>query len=319
MSLTKEALDALRLQLMPYAETSACPLALPEYCEFYQLDFAARIAGVAYRIGTVASGDYTLAVQFWQRQDATANLLLMHGYFDHTGLFTKAIEWALKSGNNVLMFDLPGHGLSSGEQASIDDFAQYSQTIDDVLASVALPELPLWAMGQSTGCAALMEYACNSATWPFQATVLLAPLVRPAAWQSIRWAHTLLRPFVKTIPREFSKNSSDWDFLDFVKADPLQSRKVSLRWITALRQWLDGLAHEDLGVGPALIIQGDEDGTVDWRYNIGVVEKLFPGSTTEYLSGAGHQLANESQAFRDLYFEKVRHYLAAQGLPQFAA
>lgn len=263
--------------------------------------------------GRVRSGDFDLAVHCWCRRDAQANLLLVHGYFDHVGLFNKLIEWGLSRGCNVLIFDLPGHGLSTGEPAVIDDFGDYSRAIDDVLCAANLPALPLWVMAQSTGGAALLDFAARY-NWPFRAAVLLAPLVRPANWWRVRLSHTLLKPFVQSIARTFSVNSSDTAFLDFLKRDPLQCKRISLRWVGALRRWLDDLPRRDLGVGPALIIQGDADATVDWRYNVAVICKLLPGSRVEYLHGAGHQLANESQAIRSDYLTRVLAWLSERGI-----
>ena len=214
----------------------------------------------------------------------------------------------------MLVFDLPGHGLSTGEAATIDDFGAYGRAIADVLYKVPLPDLPLWVMGQSTGCAALVEYARNY-PWPFAATVMLAPLVRPVGWLRVRMAHTLLQPFIDSLPREFRENSSDREFLTFVQLDPLQSDRISLRWVKALRRWLASLRQDDLEAGPVLVLQGDADATVDWRYNITVIEKLFPGSRVEQLPGAGHHLANESSAQRERYLGLVDAYLAGAGVP----
>ena len=89
---------------------------------------------------------------------------------------------------------------------------------------------------------------------------------------------------------------------------------MPLRWVAALKRWLNGLARRDLGVGPALIVQGERDTTVDWRYNVPFVQALFPGSQVEYLDDAGHQLANESAEIRDQYLAKVVEYLAVHGI-----
>ncbi|MFK7975974.1 MAG: alpha/beta hydrolase [Halioglobus sp.] len=312
--MTPEQLDTLRSGLTAVGHQPS-QLALIEcYVDFYGLDFSSRFPSLTYQLGSVESSGYSLAVHQWTQPEATCNLLLVHGYFDHTGIFGKLVEWAVSQNCNVLIFDLPGHGLSTGEQASITDFKHYAQAIDDVLRAVKLPDLPLLAMGQSTGGAALVEYARHF-TWPFAATVLLAPLIRPMGWNKINIAQRVVRVFTKRIPRNFATNSSDSDFLAFLKTEPLQSQHTSLRWVDALRNWLSDLAFEDLGVGPALIVQGDNDGTVDWQYNLPKLAQLFPESTIENVSGAGHQLANESQALRDHYLAKVEHYLAERGLP----
>jgi len=309
--LTPGQLQELRNDLPPFANAvpaSPPSSALRDFCRYYGIDFAARQPDVEHIAGTVRSGDYTLAVHLWRRAGASSNLLLLHGYFDHTGLFGKLIEYGLSRNCNVLIFDLPGHGLSSGEPATIDDFSDYSRAIVDVLATVRLPDVPLWVMAQSTGCAALVDLA-RKQSWPFSAAVLLAPLVRPVGWLRVRVAHMLLQRFVDSVPRGFAQNSSDLEFLEFVQRDPLQSRRVSIRWVGALRRWLGGLPEQDLGVGPALIIQGEADKTVAWRYNLKIINKLFPGSRVEYQPGAGHQLANESAAIRERYLAVVESWL----------
>jgi lysophospholipase len=311
--LTPEQLQRLRNQLPPFGDSAPPSPELEAFCRSYGIDFAARLSRVSYRAGQVRSGDFSLAVHYWRQHGAQSNLLLLHGYFDHTGLFNKLIAWGLAHQCNVLIFDLPGHGLSSGEPAAIDDFGAYSRAIDDVLGAVKLPSLPLWVMAQSTGGAALIDYA-RQYNWPFSATVLLAPLVRPANWRTVSVGHRFMSPFVGRIRRTFVSNSSDREFLDFLRRDPLQSHYISLRWVAALRRWLRDLPPEDLGVGPALVIQGDADATVDWRYNMPFISRLFPGSQVEYLHGAGHQLANESEVFRRDYLARVETWLAQRGI-----
>ena len=316
--MTPEQIESLRHRLPLFKDGVEPAPELQTFCRDYSIDFAARLPQVEHRVGYVPSGDYKLAVHYWHQPDASSNLLLLHGYFDHTGLFNKLIEWGLSRNCNVLIFDLPGHGLSSGESAVIDDFADYSRAISDVLAVASLPQIPLWVMAQSTGGAALVDYAGKYA-WPFDATVLLAPLIRPSRWPAVRGAHLLLSPFLSSVRRTFAVNSSDQAFLNFLKLDPLQSDRISLRWVGALRRWLRGLQQSDLGVGPALIIQGDADATVDWRYNVGFVCRLFPGSKVEFLHGAGHQLANESVEFRNNYLDHVERWLSQRSITLGAA
>lgn len=310
--MTPGQLRDLRRGLPPF-RGGDLPALLDEFCRYYGIDFAERNARLEYVAGKVGSGEFDLAVHYWSRPGATSNLLLLHGYLDHTGLFGKLIGWALAHGCNVLAFDLPGHGLSSGEPAVIDDFADYSRAIAEVLDAASLPPLPLWVMAQSTGGTALVDYA-GKRDWPFAATVLLAPLVRPVGWRGIRVGYALLRHFTDSVPRQFAVNSSDRAFLEFLRADPLQSHRISLRWVGALRRWLRDLEQDDLGVGPALVIQGEADGTVDWRYNMGVIGKLFPDSRLRILPGAGHQLANEAEEFRNAYLGEVISWLAGRGI-----
>jgi lysophospholipase len=312
-ALTPELLHDLRRQLPPFAEAGEHLPALEHFCRFYGIDFASRMPHVEHLAGFVHSGEFRIATHQWRQPNARASLLLLHGYFDHTGLFDKLIAWGLEHHCNVLIFDLPGHGLSTGEPAVIDDFSAYSRAIADVLAAAGAPTLPMWVMAQSTGGAALIDFARKYA-WPFTATVLLAPLIRPAGWPRVQVNFMLLRHFISSVPRKFAVNSSDAHFLAFLQRDPLQSRRIPLRWIAALRQWLRHLQPRDLGVGPALVIQGDADGTVDWRYNLDFVQQLLPGSEVRYLRGAGHQLANEAEACRREYLAELEIWLARHAI-----
>lgn len=304
----RQSLQALRGALLPFGDSHSVA-GLAQYLEFYGLDFAGQQPGVSHRVGTVRSGDYQLAVHSWQQPDARHNLLLVHGYLDHVGLYGKLIGHALARGCNVVAFDLPGHGLSTGTAVAIQSFREYGDAIREVLAAVTLPRLPWQAMAQSTGAAALVEFARHHPPWPFTGTVLLAPLLRPAGWWKVRAAHALVHRFADTVPRGFADNSSDRDFLAFVRNDPLQSHRIHVSWVGALRRWLAELPLQDLGVGPALLIQGDADTTVDWRYNLPQYGKLFPGLRIELVHGAGHQLANESAGLRERYLKHVDRYL----------
>ena len=307
---TPEQLKQLRQSLRPFAENVAGTALLNHYLQFYHLDFSSRYPSVQHHCGTIASGPFQLLTHRWLQPAARANLLLVHGYFDHSGIYDKLVEYGLSRGCNVLIFDLPGHGLSTGERASIDDFADYGHAVHDVVNAAQMPPLPFLALGQSTGCAALMELARHH-PWPFDRLALLAPLVRPAGWRGVQMGHALLHHFTDSLERKFNRNTSDLGFLDFIRSDPLQSHRMSLLWIGALRRWLKSLPLADLGVGPALVVQGRGDGTVGWRYNMKAIVRLFPGSEIYYLPTAGHQLANESEAIRADYAAALdRHYFS---------
>ncbi|MBK8289342.1 MAG: alpha/beta fold hydrolase, partial [Cellvibrionales bacterium] len=114
-------------------------------------------------------------------------VLIVHGYYDHLGLYRHVVRFFLDQGYAVLGFDLPGHGLSSGQIAAIHDFDEYARAIHDVVtaASVHLPPLTL-GFGQSTGCAAWMNYLMTGFTSPVEKLVLLSPLLRPASLATTR-------------------------------------------------------------------------------------------------------------------------------------
>ena len=259
-----------------------------------------------------------LAVHYWLPEKPVASLYVLHGYYDHVGLFANAIAFGLANNYAVIAFDLPGHGLSGGEPAVIDDFATYSLALDTVVEASKNLNLagPKLAFAQSTGCAVLLKNQldkkhANIDKNFFDAQVLLAPLVRPRGWRSGQYLHLLLKPFVTQIRREFALNSHDQVFLSFLRADPLQSHILSVRWVTAMKYWLRQLtACEDNSLTvPTLIVQGKEDTTVDWQFNIPLLEKKLSNMSLLWLGDARHQLINETDAVRDQYMSTAAAFL----------
>jgi len=314
MELIQAQIDALREQLQPLSEANEPPPESAPLLAYYGLDFALAFPHASLSMGWVSSGEFDLATYCWLQPGATNTLLLVHGYLDHVGLFAHLVRFGLERGYNVLAFDLPGHGLSSGQRAGIDDFSSYSEAIKDVLSASSLDQQPLRVIAQSTGGAALIDLASRG-RWPFEQTVLLAPLIRPADWWQVRLLYVLVHHFVDGVRRKFAKNSTDLDFLEFIQRDPLQSDRIQVSWVGALKRWLSRLQFKDLGVGSALIIQGREDTTVDWRYNMRRIETLFPGSEIEYLPEAGHHLANESERWRNVYMARITAYFDSCSIP----
>ena len=58
-----------------------------------------------------------------------------------------------------------------------------------------------------------------------------------------------------------------------------------------------------------MVIQGDLDETVDWKYNLKVIRAKFEDPDIRVLPGARHQLANENETFRRKIFAIIDEYL----------
>ncbi|MET1079773.1 MAG: alpha/beta hydrolase [Pseudomonas sp.] len=298
--------ETLRSRLRPLV---AAAVELPEvqaYRAFYGLDLPGKHPGVEHRLGSVEVGGYQVVAQAWWPPQPKATLLLMHGYYDHIGLYRHVVDWALSMGFAVLACDLPGHGLSSGVRASIGEFAEYQLVLKALLGEAAALQLPQpWHLcGQSTGGAIVLDHLLTGE--PAAAlgqTILLAPLVRPRAWGWSRLSYQLVRAFVDAIPRRFSENSNDVEFLRFVaQDDPLQPRNLPTAWVGALSRWVPHIESAPRSLRSPLIVQGDADLTVDWRHNLEVLRDKFAAPEVLMLPGARHHLANESPELRERYF-----------------
>ncbi|MCY1337808.1 2-succinyl-6-hydroxy-2,4-cyclohexadiene-1-carboxylate synthase [compost metagenome] len=305
--------DLLRSLLRPLA-AGAPDLRLAQgYRAFYRLDFSARYPGLTTRLGCVEAAGHTLATQLWLPPEPRASLVMLHGYYDHMGLYGHLVDWALGMGFAVIACDLPGHGLSSGARASIGDFAEYQAALEALLGEAASLDLPQpWHLaGQSTGGAILLDYLLTGTPRPeLGETLLFAPLVRPRAWGWSKFSYRLLRPFVEGIPRRFSVNSGDTEFIEFVQhQDPLQPQTLPTAWVGALARWVPRIEAAPRCRRRPLVIQGDGDMTVDWRHNLRVLADKFDRPEVLMLEGAGHHLVNELPAYRERYFGFLRERL----------
>lgn len=293
---------------------AAATMALPHEQAYRRFYGFGQLPTEGSLLGYFQVGAYRIAAQVWLPPAPRATLLLIHGYYDHSGLYRHVIEWALGLGFAVLAIDLPGHGLSSGARASIGDFSEYQLVLQGALEQAAALDLPQpWHLcGQSTGGAILIDYLLTGKPGPeVGEAILLAPLVRPRAWAWSQLSYRLLKPFIREIPRRFSDNSSDAEFIDFVhNRDPLQSRSLPTAWVGALSQWVPRIEGAPRSARSPLIIQGEADMTVDWQHNLRLLQDKFAAPEILRLAEARHHLANESAALRQRYFDFLRERLA---------
>jgi alpha-beta hydrolase superfamily lysophospholipase len=293
--------DSLRVQLRPLAAAQAEPPEAQAYRQFFRLNFP----GATSQLGRMDVGGYEVVTQLWLPPAPKATLVLQHGYYDHMGLYGHVIAWALDRGFAVLACDLPGHGLSSGTRASIGEFSEYQTVFQGLLNEAVGLDLPQpWHLcGQSTGGAIIIDFLLSNPRRPeIGQVLLLAPLVRPRAWGWSKLSYRVMRHFVTQIPRRFSPNSNDAEFLAWIQTDPLQPLSLPTAWVGALSRWVPQIEQAAASERRLVIVQGDADMTVDWRHNLEVLRAKFSAVEVLILDGGRHHLANESAEIRARLF-----------------
>lgn len=264
--------------------------------------------------GFIDTGRFALWCQVWSPPVPTGTAFVIHGYFDHLGLYRHLLSCLLAKGWRVVLWDLPGHGLSSGPRAEIEDFDDYQHCLMHLQAALQIQGMapkPWLGVGQSTGAAILATDALTrreASGW--SGIVLLAPLVRPWRWSQSSWLHLIASPFLKELPRKYRPNSTDEQFTAFLRdQDPLQPERLSVAWITAMRRWMPRLLALEPNPLPTLILQGEQDLTVDWEWNLTVLEEKFPNAEVHRHPDARHHLVNEAEPIRDVLFEALDHFV----------
>jgi len=286
------------------------------YCRFYGLDLWVEYPEVQYHQGYVDAESHRVMVHYFRLPDSEGRaskgtVFVFHGYFDHVGLYGQLIERCLGEGYDVLAYDQPGHGLSSGTPAAIGSFLEYQAVLSDVVENVrGKVRGPWFAVGQSTGGAILIDYLLSNQhtreSSDFKRVVLLAPLVRPAGWLGAKVLHSIVKPFVSRWRRAFATNSSDSRFLEFLREhDPLQARAVHVDWVSALRQWVPHIESARPVDFPITVVQGQKDKTVDWPHNLRIIRNKFSPVEELLIPDGRHHLVNEAKDLQAAVFNAI--------------
>ncbi len=293
-------------------DITLCSPQLQAYLEHYGL--SELMPRVRHSIGRENIDGLDLVVQqFRPPRPVRGTAVLVHGYTDHAGLYRHLIGYLLHRHWNVLIYDLPGHGLSEGAPLGIDHFSTYARQLSAVLQRHGdkLPG-PWVLLGQSTGAAIIMEQqrGGDPVAGKVAGRIYLAPLIRPVMMDVIVRKYRWFGRFLKQVRRIYSHNSGDASFVRFVRQyDPLQHSRVAVSWVRAMLEWVKLIESSEPLAGLPLLLQGDEDGTVDWRHNMAVLQRLYPTLQPVLLAGARHHLVNETPGLRRQLFAHIGDYL----------
>ena len=284
---------------------------LQKYYDLYQLHFC---SDASHFFGYIDMDEFRISAHVWQPESSKGTVFMVHGYLDHSGLYTHIISFFLSQSLTVFIYDLPGHGLSTGERAGIRGFAQYSDVLHGCLQwADGKLFAPWYLFGQSTGAAIIADSLVHGGliqTYPIEKVVFFSPLVRIPQWHMIKYLCYFLSPFIKNIQAKQVKTSNDKHFMLFLDKDPLRAKAVTLAWLKALYQWVGSMDEvKSILSLPVCIIQGENDTTVDWKYNLEYLSNIFDNLDILLLPEAYHHLANESQCIRQKYTHFLRTWL----------
>lgn len=280
------------------------------YLNFYGINFANEFP-VTHGFGCLSLNGFRIATHYWLPAHPRGTLVLVHGYYDHVGVFAHAIRFGLEQNLAVLIYDMPGHGLSSGERGVIHSFDEYADVFSGLLTAAASLPGPRYGLGQSTGGSVYLNlmWRYPQQAEKFEAIVLCAPLILPRGWFLGQFIYALVKPWLKRVKRGSSLSSHDYDFIDFIeRKDPLQTKTLSVEWVGAMKAWHQAFCGYEPKTNECLLVQGTHDQTVKWRYNLKTIARKLPALKIEYVSGAGHQLVNETDYFRVRIFARIQQY-----------
>ncbi|MBE8215961.1 MAG: alpha/beta hydrolase [Endozoicomonadaceae bacterium] len=262
-------------------------------------------------LGKLQYDELDVAVQAWKPCQSKKTIFLIHGYSDHMGLYANIIRFFLDQQYCVIAFDLPGHGLSTGQPGYIQNFSSYASILEDCLQWVIECEVPTPYViyGNSTGASAVIDsIGMNQlqSRYPIEALLFAAPLVRLNHWFLIRCARYIIGLFTQTIKKKITKVSNR----QYLCQDPLRFHRMPLSWLDALYHWENKIKKSQfMNNLPVLVIQGTADKRVNWRYNIHFLSKYFACLQILYLENETHLLHFSSHEVKKKYLSAIIDWL----------
>lgn len=250
------------------------------------------------------AGARTLFRRSWVPEAPQRQVVLVHGYAEHTGRYEAVGTWLAERGCAVQAYDQLGHGHSDGPRGHVGRFDDFLDDLDAFLdlCREEQPGLPVYVLGHSMGGLIVAAWSQQRPTDIHGIVLSGAALVAgevPPGWQ-VALLRTLRRVLPRIrMPRPIASEalSRDPEVGRRYVEDPLIFQHMTLSLAAAL---YDAGAPTLRGAGkvavPVLALHGGDDPIVlasgTQRYFEGLETS---GSDLRIYPGLRHEIFNEPE------------------------
>lgn len=250
----------------------------------------------------------------WEPPTPRRQLLLVHGYAEHSGRYEHVGAWFAARDAAVHAFDHQGHGHSSGVRCHVRRFSDFLDDLEIVVerARRLAPGVPLYVVGHSMGGLIVCNWATERNP-DVAGLVISAPaLGSDQAPSALRM--TALRILRRVWPTGFAGGGLDTEALsrdpEVVKAyleDPL----IELRMTFGLGAELFGALERTAPRGgqvrqPMLMLHGDADPLCSPAASAAFAQAVPDCRYVSY-PGLRHEIFNEPE--QEQVFEDVQRWI----------
>jgi alpha-beta hydrolase superfamily lysophospholipase len=250
------------------------------------------------------------------------DVLMVHGFGDHSGLYVNMISVLNEAGYNTFGFDSRGHGLSGGVRGRADGIAQMVADLDQVYDYFTAKHgmhTPI-LYGHSLGAVVALDYAIGHQS-------KLKAVFSSSAGLSVHLSGLII--FKQTIARfiayiapslRFSAGldinylSHDEFSVKRYAKDPLVHGKISAKFGLDLLDYgagVIGKAHR-LHI-PVFLVHGSADKITNPAGTVKFYENCLSDDKTIFLyPGLYHEMHNEPEELRSAYISDLKDWLKKQ-------
>lgn len=247
--------------------------------------------------------------------DPIADLLLIHGYAEHSGRYQPMIERFVELGLRVVTYDQRGHGRTTGTQrGAINSFAQLVDDAQEMLDLTHTSGRPTFVFGHSMGglvTTLLAERQDQRLAGVIIASASLAPAgsIPPAL---VKVANILgkIAPKLPTIALDGTTISRSADVVADYDRDPLNYRgKLTARTGRELNMAMTA-SHRNAHLieCPVLLLHGEQDQLTNVDGSRALLAELtVQDKTLRTWPEAFHELHHETEANEE--FEVIADWI----------
>ncbi|WP_444907595.1 alpha/beta hydrolase [Microbulbifer sp. SSSA008] len=248
----------------------------------------------------------TLYYRRWWIEEAVGVVVISHGLGEHSGRYSELAEDLNRAGYSVYALDHYGHGLSDGKRGDIEDFALYSEDLNEFISLVKSgnPGLGMHLLGHSMG--AVIACGCAIRYKSVDSLNLSAPGFRGKSEPKglLLWLALFLARWLPGLALS-SQINSQWisrspDVVKRYVSDELVHHSISLRWFKTFLQEREFLSGRLDGISmPCLLLLPESDHIVDvelsrkWFGQVGSKNKQLHCFSRSY-----HEVFNEIEEGR---------------------
>lgn len=251
--------------------------------------------------------------------EAKGVIVMVHGALEHHRRYGWLIEMWRQAGFQVIMGDLPGHGLTTrSRRGHVDSFDEYIEEVKKWVETAYQFDLPVFLLGHSMG-GLISIRLLQMAELNLAGVILSSPCVdlvkRPAKiLNGFSYLLNIITPELRMNPGISVKMATNnKEVLEADMHDTLYIDKVSIRWYRELDENMK-LAFEEIGQLkdiPMLVMQGGDDKIVskhavnNWFNHVPLSEKRFKEWPKSY-----HEIFNDPN--RQEVFEYAKDFVHSQ-------
>ncbi len=251
--------------------------------------------------------------------EAKGVIVMVHGALEHHRRYGWLIEMWRRAGFQVIMGDLPGHGLTTrSRRGHIDSFDEYITEVKDWIRTAYQFDLPVFLLGHSMGgliTIRLLQEMKLDLAGVILSSPCLGLVKKPGKLlNSLTHVLNVVAPEFRVDPGITVKIATrNAEVQDVDRTDTLYIDKVTVRWFRELDDAIKQ-AFEEIEITndvPLLVMQGGDDKIVnkiavkEWFNYAPLSEKRFKEWPKCY-----HEIFNDPE--REEVFEYAKDFVYSQ-------